>query len=247
MREEARRRAVDLAARKAALALLRTTYGPLFGSTIKVSALDFSLSRKLLLAEVLQRQSARLPTLSDGELITIWVRFSRYAALTQPAERPGRDRLFLDALAVEWDRRAITPDHERGLFQWPSTLVAELTGMTALDGAWPASGMLDAFGYHVGKTRGLPTNEREQFLQFISEEWLPLVYDRPYTVSWGEFRSPRRLQKMAETLTSLTRNAKRKTAHDYSKAIADWEADLRYLHDAYYISHFHFVWPTAGP
>lgn len=245
-REEVRRKSADLAQRKAALALLRTTYGPIFGSTIDVSGLDFSLPRKQLLTEVLQRKSVALPKLTDDELITTWIRFARYAALTRPAERPGRDRHFLDALAADWDRRAITLDRDGAFFRWPTTLVAELTGMTAVDGAWPTAGMLDAFGYHVGKTRGLPPKGRTQLLRFIFEERLPLVFDRTYTAAWGEARSTRRLQKLAETLAAMTRNAKRNTARDYTKAISDWEEDLQFLHDTYYVGHFHFGWPKAG-
>ncbi|MEW5687795.1 MAG: hypothetical protein AB1942_23000 [Pseudomonadota bacterium] len=51
----------------------------------------------------------------------------------RPAERPGRDRQFLDALAMEWDRRALALDREGAFFRWPTMLVAALSGMTGDD------------------------------------------------------------------------------------------------------------------
>lgn len=246
IRAEEAQRAADLSARRPALAKIRELYVPIFGLPLDVSGINFRVPAKAYLMEVIDRQIARLPQLPDNEFVAIWIRFARFASTTRPAERPGRDRKFLDALAAEWDNRAIALDRDGDFFCWPTTLVAEFTGVTAVEGEWPKAGMLDAFGYHVGKTHGLPPNGREQLLRFIFEERLPVVFDRTYTEAWGDPRSPRRLQKLAETLAAMTRNAKRNTARDYTKAISDWEHDLLFLHDTYYVGRFHFGWPSAA-
>jgi hypothetical protein len=49
---------------------------------------------------------------------------------------------------------------------------------------------------------------------------------------------------MAHCIAAFTRNAKRRSAHDYAEAIADWEADLDYLYREYYVGHFSFAWPA---
>ena len=32
---------------------------------------------------------------------------------------------------------------------------------------------------------------------------------------------------------------------DMADAITDWEDDLRYLYDTYYVGHFNFAWPSS--
>jgi hypothetical protein len=68
---------------------------------------------------------------------------------------------------------------------------------------------------------------------------------------WGADRSARRLRKMAECIASFTKNAKRREDESYDDAIREWESDLQYLYDRYYIGKFHFdfVWPSnsLGP
>jgi hypothetical protein len=50
---------------------------------------------------------------------------------------------------------------------------------------------------------------------------------------------------MSNTLAALTRNAKRRGAMSYAKAIDDWEEDLILLRDKYYLDFFYFGWPAA--
>lgn len=105
--------------------------------------------------------------------------------------------------------------------------------------------MLDAFEYHVGKTRGIPSETRRQILQFLFEERIPLVYDTAYTAEWGQPGTARRLQKLAETIAALIRNAKRNTGRDYTQAISEWEDDLSFLWSTFYVGHFYFGWPDS--
>jgi hypothetical protein len=42
------------------------------------------------------------------------------------------------------------------------------------------------------------------------------------------------------TLAAFIRNAKRHDAVSYATAIDDWESDLAFLHEKYYIHYFNF-------
>lgn len=240
---EAARRAEELAARKPALALIRERYVPIFGLPIDISGIEFRAGPKVYLQEVLKRQIARLSDHTDGEFVTIWLRFSKYLSGIRAAERARRDTKFLAALQAEWDRRKVTADGKEVYFRWPSTLVSEVMGNSAVNGGWPTSGMLDAFDYHVGKTRGVPSGARRHILRFLFEERLPIVYDTAYTSEWGQPATAVRLQKLAETIAALVRNAKRNTGRDYAQAISEWEDDLSFLWSNYYVGHFGFGWP----
>jgi len=242
---EAAKRAAELAARKPALALIRERYVPTFGLPMDISGIDFRVPPKIYLAEVLKRQIAHLPDLTDGEFVTIWLRFSRYISGIRAAERALRDTKFLAALDAEWDRRKVTADGGEDYFRWPSTLISEVVGHSTVSGGWPRSGMLDAFDYHVGKTRGVTSGARRLILRFLFEERLPLVFDTAYTAEWGRPATAERLHKLAETIAALVRNSKYNTGRDYAQAISEWEDDLSFLWSTYYVDYFCFGWPVT--
>jgi hypothetical protein len=242
---EAAKRQADAAARKPALALIRERYVPIFGLPMDVSGIEFRGGPKVYLPEVLKRQIARLPDYADEEFVTIWLRFAKYISGIRAAERARRDTEFLALLEAEWDRRKVTAGGDEVYFCWPSTLVSEVMGNSAVSGGWLTGGMLDAFDYHVGKSHGIASGARRHILRFLFEERLPLVYDTAYTAEWGQPATARRLQKLAETIAALTRNAKRNTGRDYAQAISEWEDDLSFLWSTYYVGHFHFGWPIT--
>jgi hypothetical protein len=78
---------------------------------------------------------------------------------------------------------------------------------------------------------------------FVSH--LPPVFPADYLQGWGQPGSALRLQKMAESIAAFARNAKRNESVDLADAITDWEDDLQYLYETYYVGHFHFAWPTS--
>lgn len=57
--------------------------------------------------------------------------------------------------------------------------------------------------------------------------------------------SAQRLQKLAETIAALTRNAKRRNAARMDKSIREWESDLAYLKRRYDEGRFSFTWPVT--
>ena len=98
-------------------------------------------------------------------------------------------------------------------------------------------------GYRVGKTRGMPTAERREFLDTYFRNKLPAVVERHHGNDYGDPGSEVRLRKIANVIATNCRNAKRRNSDSYRYAIADWETDLRYLKDSYYIAGS-FPWPS---
>jgi hypothetical protein len=129
-------------------------------------------------------------------------------------------------------------------FAWPTTVappsVRKLRGVS-----WRQDGMLSFLGYHVGKTLPTPEDIRQYILEYAFECNLPPLNDLNYYLEWGEPRTAQRLKKLADTLAALTRNAKRHDPEIYTKAINDWERDLGFLRERYYVG-FYFGWPTDG-
>ncbi|WP_223412834.1 hypothetical protein [Roseovarius aestuarii] len=54
------------------------------------------------------------------------------------------------------------------------------------------------------------------------------------------------MRKIAYHLAGLAKNFKKMQSRGYEGAISDWEDDLKYMHDKYYIRHFGFGWPGRG-
>jgi hypothetical protein len=139
-----------------------------------------------------------------------------------------------------WEIRAA----QNKWFPWPTTIA--VPGTRPLKGlAWREHGMLDFLGYHVGKTHPTSQDMRRCILDYAFEYHLPPLNDPNYFLEWGKPRTPQRLNKLANTLAALTRNAKRRDEASYAVAIDDWEDDLDLLHNRYYVGLFQFGWPTT--
>jgi hypothetical protein len=87
---------------------------------------------------------------------------------------------------------------------------------------------------------------RRHILEQIFEGALPPVFEPSYLAKWGPPATSLRLQQLAETLAALLRNAKRRRDLRYVAAIRDWERDLRFLYEQYYIGKFAFGWPDSN-
>jgi len=149
-----------------------------------------------------------------------------------------------DEISLDWCRRA----EQGGWFVWPDTAVPRGPTNGKLSASdWRPQGMLSLLGYHVGEVLPLHPSIRERILEYAFEHHLPPVADVPYFHEWGEPRSARRLQKLANTLAALARNAKRRNAAALARAIDEWEQDLMFLYDQYYTDLFHFGWPATQP
>lgn len=129
-------------------------------------------------------------------------------------------------------------------FPWPSTEIFQ--GIDSLvEPSWPQEGLLRYMGYRVGAS-GVSREKRQRILEHIfKDSTLPRVESPEYMAQWGEAESESRLQKMAETIASLTRNMKRKSTGRSEQAIRDWEDDLAWSKSSFYVGRFRFRWPDT--
>lgn len=131
-------------------------------------------------------------------------------------------------------------------FDWPTTTIVPGKGGEVGDPSlWPRTGMLQYLGYRVG-VNGLDSDQRRKILGEAFTSPLPNVESPQYMKEWCSPRSAGRLLKLANTLASFARNAKRRAA-EMSAAISDWEQDLAWLKDEFYHGRFTFPWPSTGP
>jgi hypothetical protein len=152
--------------------------------------------------------------------------------------------LFIDAIEREWNRRGASTLPTQDYFEWPTTdAPVGAKGVAAIEAQ--DEGMLSYLEYRVGRTYGLPTKVRRAILERVFRGKLPPVFSRQYMDQWGQAGSPRRLQKTAECIAAFARNAKRRDDDRMDQAIREWEADLNWLHEEFYIGHFRFAWPST--
>lgn len=188
----------------------------------------------------------RLPDLRNLEMskiLGIWKNAIRLYASEDPRKhRSGR--LALEAIEAEWASRGIHALERHGYFSWPATDAAGRTGELSFSDI-PTEGMLAYFEYHVGRTRGEARTIRRSILDRVFLGELPPVFPQAYLAEWSKKESASRLKKLAESLAAFCRNAKRRDTSKLDDAIKDWEADLAYLKDKYYVSRFSFGWPSS--
>jgi hypothetical protein len=73
---------------------------------------------------------------------------------------------------------------------------------------------------------------------------LPPIESPSYMKEWASPQSAVRLKKMANSIASFARQAKRRRNADMREAVQSWEADLQMLYDEYYVEKFGFGWPA---
>ena len=129
-------------------------------------------------------------------------------------------------------------------FLWPSTAVVDSQNALQGDQFWYERGVLSFLGYKVGQ-KGVREKARQEILDYAFHERLPNVNSSQYMEEWGKPATANRLKKLADCLATFARNAKRNQTADIEQAVAEWEADLRYLECRYYRGHFDFSWPVT--
>jgi hypothetical protein len=129
-------------------------------------------------------------------------------------------------------------------FPWPATRAPGGKGNLTGDVFKVKDGMLSDCGYQVGAS-GLPVDQRRRILDDVYQKPLPPQKNANYAAEWGVPHSAARLQKMAESIASFVRNAKRRNAAQMEKSIREWEADLAYLKRRYYDGYYSFRWPET--
>lgn len=184
---------------------------------------------------------ARLPKMTPDETMGVWINALRFLDDdATDAETRHEAELVVRAVEEVWLRRSSgqVPD---GWFRWPDTNA--LGGNGSLSGEdWLVLGPLKFLGYTVGKD-GCGQGLRWAILRRVFEGVLPPVFPPDYLSLWGAPGSPRRLSKIAESIASFARLAKRRDGAGRMHAIGDWENDLRHLYNTYYVGRFGFAWP----
>jgi hypothetical protein len=194
------------------------------------------------------RFAAGVSAADAGLLQVVYLNCTKTLRKESSQERRDEANQVIAIIVAEYlERREARPqrqpvDASEG-FSWPTTQVrGTRRGADYFDDL--GHGMLSFFEYRVGN-HGLSSDERREILDAIFEQELPPVLDPEVMGTWGEPETPERLRRMARSLAFLTRSAKLREDMDYGAAIADWEDDLDYLYDTYYVDRFDFAWPRA--
>ncbi|MBT3497731.1 MAG: hypothetical protein HN463_02540 [Gemmatimonadales bacterium] len=104
---------------------------------------------------------------------------------------------------------------------------------------WRKEGLLSLSGYRVGVTRGVQRPTRELVLNtIVLVDDLSDIRDEEYAREWGAPDTEARLKKLADTLATLARNARRQEGANMQTAIREWESDLEYIR-----TNFQSRWP----
>lgn len=187
-----------------------------------------------------------ITSIASQALVTMWQNANRMLSKRDQAGSHEKAQTVIDRVTAEWDRRSANGRAE-DYFRWPTTKATGGDGALTLDRA-EKEGMLAYLEYHVGRTYGQAAHVRQSTLTRVFEHSLPPVFDKLYLSMWGPNGSAQRLQKIAESIAAFTRNAKRRAPDALDEAIRQWEQDLKFLHDRYYVSKFHFdfAWPTTS-
>lgn len=105
-------------------------------------------------------------------------------------------------------------------------------------------GMLKACGYTVGAKSRSDSIRQAQLRRALMEE-LPSELGDEYITICGAPRTVGRLQKMANSIATFTRNAKRRRSGSLEEAIRHWEMDLAWLKQTWYRPDLGIVWPST--
>jgi hypothetical protein len=103
-------------------------------------------------------------------------------------------------------------------------------------------GMLRAFGYTVG-AKAPPDLTRRGRLRRALVEDLPPGLGQSYIAKCGPPNSLARLKKMADSIATFARNAKRKRSSSMAESIRHWEMDLAWMKQEWYRPGMGFDWP----
>lgn len=187
--------------------------------------------------------------MSPQEVMQVWSNALRQERQwnKSKAGRAARRQARFDASVVIQAIEDVWVVRSRGApadwFPWPITDAPGGDGTLTPNG-WLPQGALGFLGYSVGRN-GLHEDLRRAILARAFSGPIPPVFPTFYLDEWGAPGSTIRLRKMAESIASFTRSAKRRDPGLLSEAIADWERDLQFLYKAYYVGEFGFGWPST--
>ena len=132
-------------------------------------------------------------------------------------------------------------------WKWPTTEAFPAENLKSWNGDFKPVSALGLFGYTVGKTSGWRKDLPQVFLMDFIELELPRIVEENDGDEYGDPLTSKRLEAVANLLASHLRNAKRRDSHSMRFAISDWEDDLAFLKEQYYIgAELRFSWPNTN-
>ena len=160
--------------------------------------------------------------------------------------------IYCNELKAETDRldkagSGLLEQAESDYFKWPTTDAGYGSeGEIEDPKEWPEESPLKHMGYKVG-ANGLSRGKRREILEDAYKGDVPNVFSPEYMEDWGSPDSSKRLHKMARSIASHARNAKKKNTGSMYTAILDWEGDLAWLKETFYDGVYDgsFKWPSS--
>lgn len=159
---------------------------------------------------------------SFGELLSTWRKHVELVAFIRLTGNNG-DRLPLYEELVrtvegEWRRRSKLRHSADEYFDWPTTDAKRGNGRFA--GIYSVTeGVLGYLGYAVGERSTLTQAQRQAILRRVFQMHLPPIESPFYMKEWASPRSSARLKKMANSIASFARQAKRRRNADMREAV----------------------------
>lgn len=178
------------------------------------------------------------------KLIALWENAHRILIDDEKSAQHDEIRTAISAIEAEWKRRNDSGEPDQ-YFDWPTTDAHRGKNGELVINDPQKDGLLSKLNYHVGISQGQPEACRRRILAMIFEK--PLSLDMPLfeLAQWGPEKSAKRLKKIAYSIATFVKNAKGRNPAALEVAIRHWEADLRFLHDFYYVGRFDFPWPST--
>lgn len=189
------------------------------------------------------RAIQNIDTVDPLKLIALWENAHRILEDEDKKAQHAEIRAAVLAIETEWKRRNDSGDPDQ-YFEWPTTHLRRGSGGQVINDA-QKDGVLSKLNYHVGISQGQPEVYRRRTLAKLLEGPLPLDLPHFELDQWGPEKSAKRLKKIAYSIASFVKNAKGRNPAALDVAIKEWEADLRFLHDHYYVGRFDFPWPST--
>jgi len=186
----------------------------------------------------------KISTMKIRDTVGLWQNALRVLSDQDKSRLHAEARQVIEVINAEWVRRRRGPVDPDEIFDWPTTDAEPGAGGLNTED-WIKKGVFHFLGYRVGNTDGEPQRVREHILAHIFSGPIPPVFPTFYLDEWAHPNSAARLQKMAETIAALTRNARRRRDSVMNAAIRDWERDLDFLYWEYYVGKFQFAWPAS--
>ncbi|WP_372995742.1 hypothetical protein [Marinobacter sp.] len=166
-------------------------------------------------------------------LLLVVLTIAAYVYIVAQIEKKKRAREYVEKHAELQARRyremqKSLPKHmQRALSQFETEYQQNPGAFKSLHEFSP----LACFGYKVGKTNGLPDQQRREIIYFTWYAEIPSVVPSQYAREWGEPGTSKRFSKIRSHLSMLANQ--RRTRKGYEVAVSHWDSDVKWFSGNY--------------